>query len=120
MWLFDWTVPILGTIWPTWIIRLVALLLLGALAPVFGQKLSGPVRSLWPMLVAVGLLDTSAFLIYSLAITTAFTSVVAVLSSLFSVVTVVLAQVLLRERLSRAQWLALIGVFSGVGLISLP
>jgi drug/metabolite transporter (DMT)-like permease len=72
------------------------------------------------MLLAVGLLDTSAFLIYSIAITTTFTSIAAVLSSLFSVVTVVLAQLLLRERLSRAQWLALIGIFSGVGLISLP
>jgi len=120
MWLFDWTVPALGTIWPTWIVRLIAMLLLAAFAPTFNQPLDLPNKSLWPMLLAIGLIDTSAFLIYSLAITTAFTSVVAVLSSLFSVVTVVLAQLLLRERLSRAQWLALIGIFSGVGLISLP
>lgn len=120
MWLFDWTVPVMGTLWPTWIVRLVAMLLLGAFAPAFGQPLTLLTRSLWPMLLAIGLLDTGAFLVYSLAITMTFTSIVVVLSSLFSVFTVILAQLLLRERLSRAQWLALIGVFSGIGLISLP
>jgi drug/metabolite transporter (DMT)-like permease len=120
MWLFDWTVPTLGTLWPTWIVRLVAILLLGTFAPVFRQSLDLLAKPLWPMLLAIGLIDTSAFLAYSFAITTTFTSVAAVLSSVFSVFTVVLAQLLLRERLHPAQWLALVGLFSGVGLVSLP
>ena len=48
----------------------------------------------------------------------ALTSVVAVLASLYSVVTMVLAGFLLHERLSPRQWASVALVLGGVGLVS--
>ena len=62
--------------------------------------------------------DVGATLLYGEATTRGLLSVVAVLSSLYPIVIVVLARVLLAERIARAQ-LAGVGVaLAGVALIS--
>jgi drug/metabolite transporter (DMT)-like permease len=72
----------------------------------------------WGLLVGVGALDTGATLLYGLASTRGLLSIVAVLSSLYPIVIVVLARVLLAERIARPQ-LAGVGVaLAGVALIS--
>lgn len=63
-------------------------------------------------------LDTGANIAYNLGIAGALTSVVAVLSSLFSAVTVLLASVFLRDRLSRWQWVGVVAILAGVALVS--
>jgi drug/metabolite transporter (DMT)-like permease len=45
-------------------------------------------------------------------------SVVSVLASLYGAVTVALAAILLREHISRLQWLGVTAIFAGVVLIS--
>jgi drug/metabolite transporter (DMT)-like permease len=45
-------------------------------------------------------------------------SIVTVLSSLYGAVTVVLAAILIRERVSRLQWLGIFAIFAGIVLIS--
>ena len=69
-----------------------------ALRPRIGMR-----RSALPGIVAVGILDTSANGLFALATTQGFLSLVAVLGSLYPVVTVVLAYLVLRERLARHQ-----------------
>jgi drug/metabolite transporter (DMT)-like permease len=59
-----------------------------------------PPRDLVPTLVGVGLFDTGANVSVAFATTKGATGIVAVLSALYPVVTVVLARVLLGERLS--------------------
>jgi uncharacterized membrane protein len=44
---------------------------------------------------------------------------VTALASLFSVVTVVLAAALLKERLNRPQWIGIVVIFAGILLVSL-
>jgi drug/metabolite transporter (DMT)-like permease len=70
--------------------------------------------------VPIGLLDTGANVSYGLGLAGAYVAIVAVLSSLFSAVTVLLAWVVLRERLALNQWLGVLLILVGVALVSLP
>jgi drug/metabolite transporter (DMT)-like permease len=69
-------------------------------------------------LVFVGVLDTSANLLFALATTKGLVSVVAVLGSLYPIVTVILARVVLHERLRVLQRVGAIGALAGAALIS--
>ena len=72
-----------------------------------------------PSLVLVGALDTGANVLYAYASTIGLVSLAAVLASLFPVMTVILAWVVLRERLSVTQGTGVVCALAGVGLISM-
>ena len=76
------------------------------------------VRDLAP-LVAIGLGDAGANLMFALASTRGLVSVTAVLGSLYPVVTVLLAGVFLHERLQRVQQAGVVAALVGVALLSL-
>ena len=67
--------------------------------------------------LAVGICDTSANVLFALASTRGLLSVVSVLTSLYPAVTVALAAVLLRERVSRGQLAGAGAVLAGAALI---
>jgi len=71
-----------------------------------------------PGLVAVGVLDTGANVLYAFASVSGLVSVAAVLASLFPVVTVILARVVLHERLNRTQAAGVVLALTGVALIA--
>jgi len=71
-----------------------------------------------PSLVLIGALDTGANVLYAYASTLGLVSLAAVLASLFPVVTVILARVVLRERLSATQGTGVVCALTGVALIS--
>jgi drug/metabolite transporter (DMT)-like permease len=71
-----------------------------------------------PLLVLVGVLDTSANLLFASASTRGNLGVVGVLSSLYPVVTVVLARLILAERLSWSQSAGVVMALLGVGLLA--
>jgi drug/metabolite transporter (DMT)-like permease len=71
-----------------------------------------------PVLVAVGLCDVGANVLFGLASTRGFLSVVSVLSSLYPIVTVGLAAFLLHERIAPAQRLGVAGALAGAALIT--
>ena len=73
----------------------------------------------WLFIIPTGLLDTLANVAYNVGVSVALTSVVVVLSSLFSAVTVLLAWVFLRERLAAWQWAGVIAILVGIALINL-
>lgn len=72
-----------------------------------------------PALVAVGLGDASANLLFALASQRGLVSVTSVLASLYPVVTVLLAWALLHERLQRVQQVGVAAALTGVALVSL-
>jgi drug/metabolite transporter (DMT)-like permease len=74
-------------------------------------------RSL-PAVAAVGLGDVSANALFALASSRGLLSLVAVLGSLYPVVTVLLAHVLLGERLTRAQQAGVVVALAGVAAIA--
>ena len=75
-------------------------------------------RSDVPALAAVGLFDMAANLLFAIASTLGYVSIVSVLGSLYPVVTVLLARVVLRERLHSLQTTGVAATLLGVGLIS--
>jgi drug/metabolite transporter (DMT)-like permease len=75
-------------------------------------------RSALPFIVAVGILDTGANGLFALATTEGYLSLVAVLGSLYPVVTVLLAFGILRERIARHQLAGATATLAGVALIA--
>jgi drug/metabolite transporter (DMT)-like permease len=125
-WLLDFIVPTLGGVTTAFIAKVGDLIALGVIAlrlawraprkPQPDPRLSQP---FWLWVIPVALLDTAANIAYNIGIATALTSVVVTLSSLFSAVTVLLAWVVLRERLALWQWVGVLTILLGVLLVNL-
>jgi drug/metabolite transporter (DMT)-like permease len=92
-----------------------ALLLLGL---VFRSRIRVR-RTDMPPLVTVGVLDVSADVFFAFATTIGLLSIVSILSSLYPVATVILARIVLRERMLRLQQVGIGLALAGVLLISL-
>jgi drug/metabolite transporter (DMT)-like permease len=86
-------------------------------AAAWRSVLVAPARLL-PTLVLIGLFDVSANVLLALALNEGFVSIVSVLSSLYPVITIALAVVLLRERPTREQAAGGAAALAGVALIS--
>ncbi|MBA2383101.1 MAG: DMT family transporter, partial [Actinobacteria bacterium] len=71
-----------------------------------------------PALVAIGVCDVGANVLFGLATTRGYLSVVSVLAALYPVVTMALAAVILHERLAACQRLGVAGALAGAALIS--
>ena len=71
-----------------------------------------------PVLLLIGVLDTLGNALFAVATTKSLLSLVAVLGQLYPVVTVLLARVLLGERLSGSQGAGVVSTFAGVALIT--
>ncbi len=89
-----------------------------ALAVLARRTAVGVPARLVPVLVLVGLADVAANLTFGLASTRGLVSVVAVLGSLYPVVTVLLALVLHGERLAPVQVVGVAGALGGVAMIA--
>lgn len=117
-WAIDGITPILGIAWPVMIGRVMGVI--AALLLLLGRG-NRPVilpGQLWPAILTATTLDTLAFLSFNTGIATAFVSVVTALASIFSAVTVLLAWLILRERLALSQWTGVAAVLIGVLLVS--
>ena len=88
--------------WAVLVARATALALVLAAALLMATPLRAPGRMV-PMLLAIGVFDTGANVLVALATTHGAAGIVAVLSALYPVVTIVLARVVLGERLSVAR-----------------
>ncbi len=91
-------------------------------APLALAREGGLLRNPRPpaIVLPIGLVDTLAFLLYNFGVTVGYVAVVSPLSGMYSVITVFLAVLYLGERPSRAQVWALLPLFLGVILLSLP
>jgi drug/metabolite transporter (DMT)-like permease len=104
-------------LWAVTVNRAVSVSVLGAVVLATGARLGLRVRDIRTLAV-VGVLDIAANGMFALGSTKGLVSVVAVLSSLYPVVTVVLARVVLGERLHAVQRLGAAAALAGVVLIS--
>ena len=77
-----------------------------------------PVARSSRVLAVVGLCDVGANMLFSLATTRGFLSIVSVLAALYPVVTVALAALVLHERVARTQRLGVAGALVGAALIT--
>jgi drug/metabolite transporter (DMT)-like permease len=97
--------------------RVGSLALLVVLALVLRAPLGVPRASVWAV-AAVGLADVSANALFAFASGHGLLALVAVLGSLYPVVTVILAHVLLGERLTRPQQVGVAVALAGVAAIA--
>jgi drug/metabolite transporter (DMT)-like permease len=77
-----------------------------------------PPRALLPTIAAVGVFDTGANVSVAFATTEGAVGIVAILSALYPVVTVLLARVLLDERLSATRRVAAVAALAGAALVA--
>jgi drug/metabolite transporter (DMT)-like permease len=110
--------PVLGAVVPIAIYRLVSVLIMFSVALALRGGLARPRGQAWIPVAAIGILDTTAYVLMTIGLTTDQVSVVTVLSSLFAAVTVVLAWIFLRERMRWYQWLGIGFIFAGIILVS--
>jgi drug/metabolite transporter (DMT)-like permease len=106
-----------GVAWATLTMRIVALPLMVAAAFAFRSGAASWPRG-WLLLVGVGIGDTGATMLYAIASTRGLLSIVAVLSSLYPIVIVTLARVLLKERIAPPQLAGVAVALAGVALVS--
>jgi drug/metabolite transporter (DMT)-like permease len=118
-WLLGFLVtPALGSLTPIWLIRIMTPCILFVFAPLMKQSLKFPSISLWWTLIAVGFFDTLAYIAYNTGVLQGEISLVTIFASLYSVVTIILAWIFLRERLHRHQWLGIVVIFLGIFLVN--
>jgi drug/metabolite transporter (DMT)-like permease len=111
-------VPALGAAPSVWTIRATSVCATLLVILLARQSMAPPSKRDVPWIFAVGLLDTSAYVFNNYGMQHEQVSVVSVLASLYGAVTVALAAILLREHVSRSQWLGITAIFAGVVLIS--
>lgn len=106
-----------GVAWALLVQRSVCLGLVLTAAALLRTDFSFSRTDVTPM-VAIGALDMAANALFAVASTRGLVSVVSVVASLYPVTTVVLARLLLAERIGRAQQLGVVGALTGVVLIT--
>ena len=106
-----------GTLQAVFCARVVSVSLLLLVCLIVRSSVGGLKANL-PGLAAIGLLDTSATVLYTVATTYGLLSLVAVSSSLYPVVTVVLARALLAERIRPIQSVGVTTAVGGVLLLT--
>ncbi len=104
-------------LWPLVAARVSSVTLLGAVL-LSGRRALLP-RAAGAGILLIGLLDVVANVCYLLATRRGLLSIVALLASLYPAATVVMARLVLGERLSRAQAAGLAGVGAAVALIAI-
>ena len=104
-------------LWPLVAARLASVTLLGAVL-LSGRRALLP-RAAGAGILLIGLLDVVANVCYLLATRRGLLSIVALLASLYPAATVVMARLVLGERLSRAQAVGLAGAGAAVALIAI-
>lgn len=105
-------------LWPIVAVRVSSVTLLTVIATSTRQTYHIS-RSLWPLIILSGLLDTTGNVLYVIAGQLGRLDVAAVLSSLYPAITVGLAYWILKERISQTQWLGVIFAFTAIIFIVL-
>jgi len=111
-------VPITGATQTVWLIRLTSSILAALLILAVRKPIKPPTDRVAGWLLAMGLTDTGAFVLNNFGMRLEQVAVVSVLASLYGAVTVALAAIVLREHVSRWQWLGIVSIFVGIFLIS--
>ena len=105
-------------LWPAFLFRCTSVTLVWAVVLARRAAPHG-VRGHWPGLVAIGFLDTGGNALFAAASSShGLLSVVSVLASLYPVVTVLLARLVLGERVQRTQDVGVLVTLAGVVLIT--
>jgi drug/metabolite transporter (DMT)-like permease len=104
--------------WPVTVSRITGVLVLGLIA-LLGRQPAMPPRGLWRIVVLSGILDVIGNGLYALAARTGRLDVAAVLGALYPASTVLLAWILLKEKVSMIQTIGILCAFAAIILFTL-
>lgn len=107
-----------STLWPMVASRSAGLLVIGLFILLRRDSFRVP-RAAWPIIIVNGILDIGGNAFYILAGQTGRLDVSAVVSSLYPGATVVMAWFILKERLSRTQWIGIAAALVAIVLFAL-
>ena len=110
-------IPALGTLVPVWSYYLLGTVLMPLAAWIYGIPLRKPSPSTFRWIGATTILAVAGYLALTAGLATSFPVIVPVLSAFSSAITVLLGQVILRERGTIWSWLGLAAVTSGLILL---
>lgn len=115
-WYPFWDNFVSGQNWLFWVLALrIGISLTALLFSGSPSKVKFKDRSLFKWLLLVGLFDVSAYLSLTWGYSaTKYTSVVSVLSAAYSLPTLILARVFLKEKLQKVQWLGALSIIGGL------
>ena len=109
----------LGAFLPVFLVRLMsAIILTGVVVFTPKSRSRGNFPSYFVLIVLIGIIDTLGNITYNLGILGGAVSVVSTISGLFSAITVLLAFVVLKERLVVHQTVGLLAILVGVSIIA--
>ena len=111
-------VPRVGATQTVWMIRLTSTTVAATLIFAGRQRIRLPRDDSRWLVSTMGLLDTGAFIISNRSMLIEHIAVVSVLGSLYGAVTVALAAIFLRERISCRQLAGIVTIFAGIFFIS--
>jgi drug/metabolite transporter (DMT)-like permease len=111
--------PVLGGIAPVWLIRLTTIWVLALCVVPLKQHIRVPHGGVWWFIAGVGILDTAAYVSFTIGLTGGQVAIVGVIASLFTAVTVLLAWIFIREKLQWSQWLGVGIIFVALVLVNL-
>jgi drug/metabolite transporter (DMT)-like permease len=100
-------------------IRLTCVFLTAVILLAMNQSIRLPRENVRWYVWAMGLLDTSAFVLSNRGMQMEQVAIVSVLGSLYGAVTVGLAAIFLKEHVAKWQWAGIVTIFVGIFLISL-
>lgn len=115
-WALGQVTPEMGVLWPVLVTRAVQLVLCLAVTRTFVPLRRASVNVSY---ILIGILDTGALLAFNLGVDSDYTTITTAITSLYSVVTIFLAWIVLRDRLSTSQWGGIAVVITGALLVSL-
>jgi drug/metabolite transporter (DMT)-like permease len=105
-------------VWPLFSARSASVVLMSLVVLISRRPLVAP-RAAVPWVVATGVLDSAANVLFLLAVRVELLSLVAVITSLYPASTVALARVVLGERVGRIQALGMVLAVAAVSLIAM-
>jgi drug/metabolite transporter (DMT)-like permease len=111
-------IPRVGATQTVWMIRLTSTVLGLAIVLLTKQPIQMPRGEVRWMALGMGAFDTAAFVFSNRGMQMEQIAVISVLGSLYGAVTVALAALFLRERISRWQSAGIVTIFAGILLIS--
>jgi drug/metabolite transporter (DMT)-like permease len=119
-WLGFFVVREIGGPASVWVVRLATFFaLLIAAAPARCNISLPRGGNIWLLLALIGLVDTTAFIANNSGMRLGHVSVVAVLSSLYGAVTVLLGGIFVCEHIAKSQWCGIALIFAGIVLVNL-
>ncbi|HEX4370479.1 MAG TPA: hypothetical protein VH019_03955 [Rhizomicrobium sp.] len=109
-----WVIPRLGTLAPVWSYYVLGGLLMPVAARIFGLSLKMPKAGALRWIAATTIFAVAAYLTLTTGLATSFPVIVPVLSAFSSAITVLLGQVILKERGTVQGWAGLAAITAGL------